>query len=88
MKLAHKLRSPENEVDLLPGVHSTLLSGVKFSDADYVKILDKEGITVYDGKTTKITTPEKAVLNGYYTEEGFWRILRKKMSKISTLIHC
>ena len=54
MKLRHKLRDPENELDLVPGVHSTLLSGLNFSDADYVAILDKEGINIYDGKTTNI----------------------------------
>ena len=41
MKLAHELRAPADKVYLVPGVHSTLLSGVKFVDADYVTILDK-----------------------------------------------
>ena len=55
MKLAHELRTPENELDIVPGLHSKLLSGVNISDADYVTILDKEGIKIYDGETTKIT---------------------------------
>ena len=40
-------------MDLVTGVHSTLLSAVKFAYVDYIKILDKEGIKIYDGKTTK-----------------------------------
>ena len=48
IKLAHELRAPSDEVDIVPGVHSTLLSGVKFSDSDYVTMLDKEGIIIYD----------------------------------------
>ena len=54
MKLAHKLRAPSYELDIVPGVHSTLLSGLNFIDADYVSVLDKEGININDGKTTKI----------------------------------
>ena len=36
MELTHKLRNPENEADIVPGIHYTLLSGVKFADANYV----------------------------------------------------
>ena len=79
MILAQKLRAPENEVDLVPRVHSTLLNGVKFADADYVTILNKEGINIYDEKKTKIIISEKAVLSGYCKEEGFWRIPLKKI---------
>ena len=81
MKLAHELRDPENKVDIVPGVHSTMISGVKFADADYVTILDKEGINIYDGKTTKITISEKAVLSGYHIEEGLWLIWRWELNQ-------
>ena len=68
MKLAHKLRDPSDEVDLVPGGHSTLLRGVKISDADYVTVLDKDSINIYDGKATKIIISEKEVLSGYRTD--------------------
>ena len=87
MKLAHELRSPEDKLDIVPGVNSTLLSGVHFVDAAYVTILDKEGINIYDGKTTKIIVSEKEVLSGHRTEEGLWHIPHKQKVKISTLIH-
>ena len=54
MKLAHELRAPSDKVDPVPGVHYTLLSGVKFADADYFTILDKDSINIYDRKKTKI----------------------------------
>ena len=41
MKIAHKLRSPANKVDVVPVEQYILLSGVNFSDADYITILDK-----------------------------------------------
>ena len=79
-------------MDIVPGLHSTLLIGVKFADADYVTILDREGIAIYYGKTTKITVSEKSVLSGYLTEEGLWRIPQKKyVQNINTytlLIQC
>ena len=87
IKLAHKLRDPEEEMDIVPEVLYTLLSGVKNSDADYAKIFDKEDINIDYGKTTKIIISEKAVLSGYHTEEGLWFIPLKKMSKVSTSIH-
>ena len=78
MKLAHKLRAQAVDVDIVPGVNSTLLSGVNFSDVDYVTILDKGVINIYYVKTTKIIISYKVVLSGYCTEEGLWRIPMKK----------
>ena len=46
MKLAHKLRAPAKKVDLVPGLHSKVIGGVNFVDADYVTLLDKEGINI------------------------------------------
>ena len=65
-------------MDLVPGVNYTLISGVKLADVYYVTILDKESTNIYDGKTTKIIISEKAVLSGYRTEEGLWRIPLKE----------
>ena len=41
MKLSHKLRAPTDEVDILPGLHYTLLRGVKSVDKYCVQTLDK-----------------------------------------------
>ena len=54
MKLTHELSAPTNKVDLVPGLNSTLLSVVNFVDTYQVTILNKYGINIYDGKTTKI----------------------------------
>ena len=42
MKLPHKLRTPADKVNMVSGVYSTLIIGVKVSNADYVTILDKK----------------------------------------------
>ena len=59
MKLSHKLRAPSEKVDLVSGVHSTLLIGVKSADADYFTILDKEGINIYDKKKPKPSSQKR-----------------------------
>ena len=48
------LHNKEKEINLLPGVHYTLVSGVKFSDEDYIKITDKNKVGVFDGRKVKI----------------------------------
>ena len=72
-------------MDIVPKVHSTLLSGVYFSDADCVTILDKEGINIYDVKTIKIIFSKKSVLSGYLIEEELWRIpLKGDVQNVNT----
>ena len=75
MKLAHKLRDVENEVDIVPGVLSTLLSGVKVVDADYITILDKEGINIYEGKQPKLSYHKKQCSVGIAQKEKYGAFL-------------
>ena len=65
-------------MNAVPGVHSSLISACKFADADYITILGKNGLKIYDGQTTKITLSEEAVLSGYRDANGLWRIPLKK----------
>ena len=75
MRMQHQLRHPADEMNIVPGVHTTLISGCKMADADYVTILDKNELNVYDGRTTTIKVSEKAVLKGYRCKQtGLWRI--------------
>ena len=75
MRMQHQLRHPADEMNIVPGVHTTLISGCKMADADYVTILDKNELNVYDGRTTIIKVSEKAVLKGYRCKQsGLWRI--------------
>jgi hypothetical protein len=79
MKLSHQLRHPATEMNVVPGMHTSLISGCKFADADYVTVLDKNELNIYDGRTTTITISEKAVLKGYRDKQsGLWRIPLKE----------
>ena len=53
-KLGYKLRGPATEMTVVPGVNSSLISACKFADADYITVLEKNGLKIYDGKTTII----------------------------------
>ena len=73
MKLPFELREPATDMSLVPGVHTSLISAVKFAEADYISVLYKDGLKIYDGKSSniaKILIKEKAVLEGYRTNDG------------------
>lgn len=44
------LLPPVNEVNIVPGVHITLISLCKMADAGYVTLLDKEGAKIMTAK--------------------------------------
>ena len=52
-------------MNVVTGVHSTLISTCKLADADYVTILNEKGLIIYYITTAKIVISEKAVLKGY-----------------------
>ena len=56
MNMDHKLRYPATEMNVVPGVQATLVSGSKMADSGYVTILDKNNVKIYDGNTTKVST--------------------------------
>eukprot|EP00804_Cyclotella_cryptica_P001037 CCRYP_008358-RA/>CCRYP_008358-RA protein AED:0.67 eAED:0.67 QI:0/0/0/0.5/1/1/2/0/762 len=67
------LRPPANQVDIVPGLTQTLLSGSKLADAGYTAIYDKNEVNFYNSHT--IHVQEKSVLRGYRCPHtGLWRI--------------
>ena len=57
----------------LPNLYSTLISGTKLADADYVSVLDKQSVKIYDAKTTTVKTDAPPVLQGWRVG-NLWRI--------------
>jgi hypothetical protein len=68
-EIAHypfNVRSPANELHITPGIgQHSLLSTVKFADANYITIFDKDLVNVYDANDTAITVSKGAVLRGF-----------------------
>ena len=75
--LATAVRSPARDIHITPGVDETLLiSTVKFAEAGYVTIFDRDEVNIYDQSDTVITVSRAAILRGW-REPGtndLWRI--------------
>ncbi len=72
-------------MNVVPGVDFTQISTCKLADVDYVTILDKNGLNVYDGTTARIVISEKAVLKGYRIKDGLWCIPLKEKVQNKTM---
>ena len=67
------LREGAGEMNIVPGVHSTLVSVPKMVDKDYVVVFDRKAAKTYDATTIAITATEKPVLEApRCTATGLW----------------
>eukprot|EP00804_Cyclotella_cryptica_P025708 CCRYP_002910-RA/>CCRYP_002910-RA protein AED:0.40 eAED:0.40 QI:0/-1/0/1/-1/1/1/0/248 len=67
------VRAPANQVDIVPNLTQTLLSGSKFADAGYTAVYDKDEVNFYD--SNKIHVNATSILQGYRCPHtGLWRV--------------
>jgi hypothetical protein len=62
MLLKNKLWEGTREMNVVPGLHSTLISIPKFANADYITVFDKNKANIYGAKTTTITSLANPVI--------------------------
>jgi hypothetical protein len=75
MHLKHKLCSVARDMNIVPGLHSTLVSILKLVDAGYTAVFSKEGAAIYNDHTTTITTDEPPVLEADRCDlTGLWKL--------------
>ena len=75
MLLKHNLRLSAREMNIVPGLHSALVSIPKLADAGYTTVFNKNGAAIYDDETTKITTTSPPILESERCEHtGMWRL--------------
>jgi hypothetical protein len=75
MLLKHRLREGAREINIVPGLHTTLISVPKLADANYVTIFDKNEAKIYDATITNISTNQPPVLTApRCNDTGLWRI--------------
>jgi hypothetical protein len=73
MLLKHKLREGAREMNIVPGLHSTLVSVPKIVDKDYIVVFDKKLAKTYNAKTTMITATAEPILEApQCTASGLW----------------
>ncbi len=58
----HKLRDGAREMNIVPGLQSTLVSVPKIVDKDYIVVFDKNLAKTYKATTTMITATTEPVL--------------------------
>jgi len=84
MRLDPDLRDPATEMNMAPGLHTSLISIIDMVDADYVTMFTKECVKVYNGTTTRILVSDKATIEGYMcTKSGLWSVPLKPQSEIT-----
>jgi hypothetical protein len=75
MHLKHKLRETAKEINIVPGLHSTLISIPKLADANYATVFKKEKATIYDATTTSISATLPPVLEAHQCKlTGLWKL--------------
>jgi hypothetical protein len=75
MRLKHKLRPAAREMNIVPGLHLTLVSVPKIADAGYTTVFSKKGAAIYDDHTTTITADKLPVLEANRCDlTGLWKL--------------
>jgi hypothetical protein len=75
MKLKHKLRGKAGEMNIIPNLHSSLISVPKMADYGYIAVFDKKEARIYDGTTTTISANgEPIIIAPRCTDTGLWKM--------------
>ncbi len=74
MLLKHNLRIAAREMNIVPGLHSALVSVPKLADAGYTTVLTKHGAAIYNDNTTAITATNLPILESNQCQDtGLWQ---------------
>jgi hypothetical protein len=75
MCLKHKLCPAAREMNIVPGLHLTLVSVPKLVDAGVTTVISKEGATIYDDHTTTIIANKPPLLEANRCNlTGLWKL--------------
>ncbi len=62
MMLKHKLHNGAREINIVPGMHTMLISIPKLADMRYTTVLWDKVAEIYDGDTTMVTANKLPIL--------------------------
>jgi hypothetical protein len=75
-QLKHNLRHKASKVNIIPNLHSTLISVPKMAGADYIAVFDKKEARIYDATTTIISASEDPILVIPHCQNtGLWKLV-------------
>ncbi len=62
MQLKHNLQPKANKMNIVPNLHSTLVSVPKMADVDYIAVFDKKEVRIYHARTTIVSETKDPIL--------------------------
>jgi hypothetical protein len=75
MRLKHNLRAGAGKMNIVPNLHSSLISVSKMAEHGYIAVFDKKEARIYDETTTTITTSgEPIIVAPRCDETGLWKM--------------
>jgi len=75
MHLKHNLRPGAGEMNIVPNLHSILISVPKMAEHGYIAVFDKKEARINDGTTTTITASgEPIIVAPRCNDSGLWKM--------------
>ncbi len=75
MRLKHNLRAGAGEMNIVPNLHSTLISVPKMAEHCYIAVFDKKEAKIYDGTTTTLMASGEPIIIAPRCEDtGLWKM--------------
>ncbi len=75
MRLKHNLQAGAGEMNIVPNLHSTLISVPKMAEHGYIAVFDKREAKIYDGTTaTIIALGEPIIIAPHCEDTGLWKM--------------
>ncbi len=62
MQLKHNLRPKASKMNIVPNLHSMLISVPKMADTDYIAVFDKKEARIYNAMTTIVLATKDPIL--------------------------
>ncbi len=75
MQLKHNLWPEASKMNIVPNVHSLLISVPKMADADYIAVFDKKEARIYNAMTTIVSATKDPILVAPRCQDtGLWKL--------------
>ncbi len=75
MRLKHNPWPEASKMNIVPNLHSTLISIPKMADLDYIAVFDQKEARIYNATTTIVSASKDPILVApCYQDTGLWKL--------------
>jgi hypothetical protein len=75
MRLTHNLRPEASKMNIVPNLHSMLISVPKMADTDYIAVFDKKEARIYNAMTTIVSASKDPILVAPHCQDTrLWKL--------------